>query len=83
MKVKSILKMALGGIFCLVFLTYGTAVRAADPIPIGVMGPFTGSIAFNAEEMKKGMLLAVDEVNAKGGIFGRKLELIFGDSEQT
>ena len=81
MKAKSILKMALGGIFCLILLTYGTVVRAADPIPIGVMGPFTGSIAFNAEEMKKGMLLAVDEVNAKGGIFGRKIELIFGDSE--
>ena len=81
MKGRSIVKIVSGGIFCLILLTYGTVVKAADPIPIGVMGPFTGSIAFNAEEMKKGMLLAVDEVNAKGGIFGRKIELIYGDSE--
>jgi len=65
----------------LITLSGGTVRAQQQTIPIGILGPFTGSLAFNAEEMKKGMLLAVDEVNAKGGILGRKVELIFGDTE--
>ena len=66
----------------LVFLLAAFAARAeGQPIKIGILGPFTGSIAFNAEEMKKGMLLALDEVNGKGGLFGHKVELVFGDTE--
>ena len=56
-------------------------VFASDTIKIGILGPFTGSLAFNADEMKKGMLLALDEVNAKGGLFGKKIEIVFGDTE--
>lgn len=54
---------------------------AADSIKVGILGPFTGSLAFNAGEMKKGMMLALDEINGAGGINGQKLELVFGDSE--
>lgn len=58
------------------------AAKAEEPpIKIGILGPFTGSLAFNAEEMKKGMLLALDDVNSKGGLFGRKVDLVFGDTE--
>lgn len=57
------------------------AAYGKDPIKIGVLGPFSGSLAFNAGEMKKGMELAVDEVNAKGGLFDRKVELVYGDTE--
>jgi branched-chain amino acid transport system substrate-binding protein len=61
--------------------TAATARADKEPIKIGILGPFTGSIAYNAEEMKKGMLLALDEVNSKGGLFGRKVELAFCDTE--
>lgn len=81
MKRRSMIKMVLGGMLCLIMLTYGTGLRAQESIPVGILGPFTGSLAFNAEEMKKGMMLAVDEINAKGGVFGKKAELIFGDTE--
>jgi branched-chain amino acid transport system substrate-binding protein len=53
----------------------------SSTIKIGILGPFTGSLAFNAGEMKKGMELALDEVNTKGGLFGQQIELIFGDTE--
>jgi len=56
-------------------------VSGAETIKIGIIGPFTGSLAFNAGEMKKGMELALDEANAKGGLFGQQIELIYGDSE--
>jgi len=78
---EKIFRIVLGMVVCISLFIYGGRVNAADPIPIGILGPFTGSIAFNAEEMKKGMMLAVDEIDAKGGIFGRKIELIFGDTE--
>ena len=67
-------------VLCLSLGTGGT-VFAADTIKIGILGPFTGSLAFNAGEMKKGMMLALDEVNAKGGLFGKKVEIAFADTE--
>ncbi len=66
MKSKVWIKGSFLGVLCFVMLAYGTVLKAQEPIPIGILGPFTGSLAFNAEEMKKGMMLAVDEVNAKG-----------------
>ncbi len=81
MKSKDWIKWFFFSVLCLVFLTCAPGLRAQEPIPIGILGPFTGSLAFTGEEMKKGMVLAVDEINAKGGIFGRKIELIFGDTE--
>ncbi len=74
----SIFVLAL--VLCLSLGTGGT-VFAADTIKIGILGPFTGSLAFNAGEMKKGMLLALDEVNLKGGLFGKKVEIVFSDTE--
>ncbi|MBT3256145.1 MAG: ABC transporter substrate-binding protein [Deltaproteobacteria bacterium] len=74
----SIFLLAL--VLCISLGTGGTAF-AADTIKIGILGPFTGSLAFNAGEMKKGMMLALDEVNAKGGLFGKKVEIAFADTE--
>ncbi len=71
----------LTALFMLVGLAVAGPASAADPIKIGILGPFTGSLAFNAGEMKKGMDLALDQVNAKGGLFGQKVELVYGDSE--
>jgi branched-chain amino acid transport system substrate-binding protein len=69
------------GALALALLLAGIARAGEAPIKIGILGPFTGSLGFNAEEMKKGMLLALDDVNGKGGLFGRKVELVFGDTE--
>jgi branched-chain amino acid transport system substrate-binding protein len=74
----SIFLLAL--VLCISLGTGGTAF-AADTIKIGILGPFTGSLAFNAGEMKKGMMLALDEANAKGGLFGKKVEIAFADTE--
>ncbi|MGD9123895.1 MAG: ABC transporter substrate-binding protein [Desulfarculaceae bacterium] len=80
MKKKCLRFLALGLVMCLTLMVSGS-VTAAGTIKIGILGPFTGSLAFNASEMKMGMMLALDEINAKGGLFGEKIELVFGDSE--
>ncbi len=77
MKKSCLTAMAL--VMCLGVLL-AAPVKAAEPIKVGILGPFTGSLAHNAGEMKKGMALALEQINAKGGINGRPLELVFGDS---
>lgn len=48
-------------------------------ITIGAILPLTGQIASIAQNMKNGIDLAVEEINAKGGINQYKLEVIYGD----
>lgn len=59
----------------------GQASATNSPIKIGVIGLFSGPVAFNGGEMKKGMMIAIDEINAKREIFGSKIQLVFGDTE--
>jgi branched-chain amino acid transport system substrate-binding protein len=54
---------------------------AGSSIYYGVSGPFSGDRAAYGEVWKKGMSLAVDEINAAGGIKGRPLALVFADSQ--
>src|SRR5499427_4650937 len=56
------------------------AIRAADKtITIGINLPFTGADAHDAELIKDGALLAIDEANAHGGAAGYKLEVLLLD----
>src|SRR5579864_8039014 len=57
------------------------AARAADTIKIGFPMPLSGPTAVYGEPILKGAQMAVDEINAKGGVLGRKLELIARDSK--
>jgi len=50
------------------------------PIPIGSMVPLTGPSAADGREFGNGVQLAVEEINAAGGILGRKLVPIFIDT---
>ena len=54
------------------------AVKAQD-IPIAVVGPVTGSNAALGEQMTHGAKMAVADINAKGGVLGKKLDLIIAD----
>jgi branched-chain amino acid transport system substrate-binding protein len=54
---------------------------AADPIKIGVDGPFTGGSSSMGVSMRDGVRLAVDEINKAGGVLGRPLQLVERDDE--
>ena len=62
-------------------LLLGGAAYAADPIKIGVSGPFTGGSSSMGVSMRDGVKLAVAEINAKGGVLGRPIELVERDDE--
>ena len=54
---------------------------AAEPIKLGVSGPFTGGSSSMGVSMRDGVRLATEEINKSGGILGRKLQLIERDDE--
>jgi len=64
-----------------VILSCSSLGYAADTIRIGVSGPFTGGSAPMGVSMRDGVKLAAAEINAKGGVLGKKIELIERDDE--
>ena len=50
-------------------------------IKLGGVGPLTGEAATFGTSTKQGIEMAVDEWNAKGGILGKKIKLVFADDK--
>jgi branched-chain amino acid transport system substrate-binding protein len=59
------------------------AVPAQEPIRIGAINPYSGPVALYGDEVSRGYQLAIDEANAKGGVLGRKIELLRGDASNA
>ena len=59
----------------------GSAAAGGSTIKIGSIGPVTGAAALYGEAVKNGAQLAVDEINAAGGIAGAKIDFKFEDDE--
>ena len=57
------------------------AALAADPIKIGVSGPFTGGSSSMGVSMRDGVRLAAQEINKNGGVLGRQIQLVERDDE--
>lgn len=66
-----VMLLALAGSFA--------ALGAEAPYKIGLVAPFTGSGSILGEYCKGGFVMAVDEINAAGGVRGRKLEYVIYD----
>ena len=60
-----------------------TARAADEPIKFGLDDPFTGTYAELGKNEKIGCELAIEEINAKGGILGRQAMLVSEDSTST
>ncbi len=78
---RNILKLSFGavaGAMVSVFIA-GTAM-AADPVKIGLVAALSGPSAQSGEAITRGLTIAIDEINAAGGILGgRPIELIRRD----
>jgi branched-chain amino acid transport system substrate-binding protein len=57
----------------------GDGGKGSDTIPIAVVGPVTGQYASFGAQMTNGGQMAVDDINAAGGVLGKKLDLDIGD----
>lgn len=72
-------KLLLAGFVSMFMLLSGVAFAAGELL-LGIQGPETGNLATYGQKTLAGAKLAVDEINAKGGINGKTLKLINYDS---
>src|SRR5205809_4954393 len=55
--------------------------QGGDTIKIGFPGPTTGPFGALAKDQQQGAIVAMEEINATGGVLGRKVEVLFRDDE--
>jgi len=60
-------------------LTFATQAIAADTIKVGVLHSLSGTMAISETVLKDTVLMAIDEINAKGGLLGKQLEPVVVD----
>lgn len=60
---------------------FAGAAYAADEIVIGAVYPMTGDLADSGKTMQEGIDMAVEEINEAGGVDGREVKVIYGDSK--
>jgi branched-chain amino acid transport system substrate-binding protein len=74
---KSALFISVAGLTAALAFT----AQAADPIKVGLSGPFTGGSSPMGVAMRDAVRLAVGEINQSGGVLGRQLQLVERDDE--
>ncbi len=57
----------------------GAPALAADPIKVGILHSLSGTMAISETVLKDVALMAIEEINAAGGVLGRKLEPVVVD----
>lgn len=67
----------------LVFAFGVGAQASAQTIKIGVNQPLTGAFAASGTYVANGAKIAADEINAKGGVLGKKIELVIEDNKSN
>jgi len=80
------LVLSIAGVFFLAALLIAGmsgSGEAAEPFVIGSISPLTGTNAVQGLDMKRGEQLALEEINAAGGICGRPLKIIWEDTESS
>lgn len=73
--------LALVSVLLAVVLLVPACARAPETIKIGVQGPITGDWAYEGEGFVRAVKLAAAQVNEKGGLLGRQVEVIEGDDK--
>jgi branched-chain amino acid transport system substrate-binding protein len=77
MKVKHLLIITS----LVVSILFGVQAMAAEPIKVGAPNPLTGYYASDGTVMLKAAEMAVADINARGGLLGRKLKVVAFDVE--
>ena len=78
MKIHSILKYIFGLLLSLT-LIIGSTAQAADTIKIGIAGSHSGDLASYGIPTVRAAQLVVKNINAKGGVMGKRVELVIED----
>ena len=78
----SLRTLAVGALLAVPALLAGApAAWSADPIHIALSAPLTGNFAEYGQLFQKAIDLGVESINAAGGIKGRPIVMVVGDSK--
>jgi len=66
-------------ILTLVLFVVSATAQAADTIKVGVLHSLSGTMAISETSLKDVALMAIEEINAQGGLLGKKLEPVVVD----
>jgi len=67
------------GIFSGLFLTSNNVWSSGENVKIGILHSLTGTMAISETSLRDVVLMAVEEINAKGGVLGKKIEPVVVD----
>ena len=74
-------------VLCAASMAFAGGTKDSDTVTIGAIFPLSGGVAFYGNESRDGGLLAVEEINAAGGLLGKRIVLLSeddeGDAEKT
>jgi branched-chain amino acid transport system substrate-binding protein len=73
-------RLLLAGAASLMLLT---PASAQETMKVGLVAAMSGQSAKSGEAIVRGLTIAIDEINAKGGVLGKKLELVVRDDESN
>jgi branched-chain amino acid transport system substrate-binding protein len=62
---------------------FALPANAEDTVKVGVVAAMSGQSAKSGEAIVRGLSLAIDEINAGGGLLGKKVELLVRDDESN
>lgn len=65
----------------LAVISFHGCKKKEEIIKIGIAGPMTGAQAKMGSDFRNGVMIAAEEWNAKGGVLGKKVEIIVGDDQ--
>lgn len=76
-----VIALAFGGLLLTACNKKGDTAAADEPILIGHFGSLTGATATFGQSANKGIGMAIDAINASGGVLGKKLKVIVEDDQ--
>src|SRR6266849_5763042 len=76
---RSMKNLRLAGLVFAASMALAGTAFAQDTITIGVAGPMTGQYASFGQQLKNGADMALADINAAGGVMGKKLAIEIGD----
>ena len=80
---RALLTGAAAASFLATSLLLQSGASAQETIKLGLVAAMSGQSAKSGEAIVRGLTIAIDEINAKGGILGKKIELLVRDDESN
>ena len=79
MRRRGFIHTTLAASLAIAGLGFATIAGAADTIKVGILHSLSGTMAISETSLKDVALMTIDEINAKGGVMGKKLEAVVVD----